>query len=136
MKKVSVPVTVLRVALYALLIAAANHSVKARETDSSNASGAIFATSPSHGGRLIVNRSPTLGHNIGVTLTIDGQLAGSITRGRTFDRYITPGRHTLGASPGRGRTPWHGTLNVRAGETYTYTASYHVNKLELTPVSR
>jgi hypothetical protein len=135
MKKVSVSANVLRVALCSLLIAAANQSAKARETDS-NASGAIFASSAAHGGRLIINRSPTLGHNIGVTLTIDGQLAGTITRGRTFDRYITPGRHMLSASPGRGRTPWHGTLNVRAGETYSYTASYHVNRLELTPASR
>jgi hypothetical protein len=135
MKNVSVTVTVLRLALCSLLIAVANQSAKARETDS-NASGAIFASSAAHGGRLIINRSPTLGHNIGVTLTIDGQLAGSISRGRTFDRYVTPGRHMLSASPGRGRTPWHGTLNVRAGETYTYTASYHVNKLELTPASR
>ena len=128
-------VPILCLALCASLIASANQSVKARESNSSNPSGAIFATSAADGSRLVVRRSPVLGHNVRITLTIDGQLAGTLVRGHTFDRYITPGRHILTASPSRSGDPWKGTLDMRPGKAYSYTASFNVNKLVLTPVS-
>ena len=121
-------VAVLRLAICGLLVATAHQSVSARE------SGAIFATSGADGGRLIITRSPVLGYKSRVDLTIDGKPAGTLARGHTFDRYIMPGRHILIASPSRGgdsRT----VLDVRAGETYSYSASYNVNKLVLTPLS-
>ena len=118
-----------------MLIASAIQNANARENDSSNPGGAIFANSAGGGGRLVIRRSPSLGHNVTIYLAIDGQLAGTLTRGRTFDRYITPGRHVLTATPKRSRrSEWQGTLDVRRGETYSYTASYS-NKLVLTPVS-
>lgn len=132
MKQISfsaaVAVPVLRLAICGLLIATAIQSVNARE------SGAIFATSAADGGRLIIKRSPLLGYKSRVDLTIDGKPAGTLSRGHTYDRYITPGRHVLVASPSRGgdsRT----VLDVRAGETYSYIASYNVNRLVLTPAS-
>jgi hypothetical protein len=128
-------VPILRLALCALLITSANQRVKARASNSSNPSGAIFATSAADGGRLVVRRSPVLGHNVRITLTIDGQLAGTLVRGHTFDRYITPGRHILTASPSRSGDAWKGTLDMRPGKAYSYTASFNVNKLVLTPVS-
>src|SRR3977135_3509398 len=94
-------VPILRLALCACLIASANQSVKARESNSSNPSGAIFATSAADGGRLFIRRSPALGDNVAIVLTIDGKPAGTLVRGRTSDRYITPGRHLLIASPNR-----------------------------------
>jgi hypothetical protein len=133
MKQIRFSVPVLGLAICGLLIASANQSVKARESNSSN-QGAIFATSAADGGRLIITRSPVLGYKSRVDLTIDGKYAGILARGHTFDRYITPGRHILIASPSRGgdsRT----VLDVRAGETYSYSASYNVNKLVLTPQS-
>jgi len=99
-----------------------------------SASDAIFATSAADGGRLIIRRSPTLGNNVSVTVRIDGKLAGIITRGRTYEGYLTPGRHHLTASPNRSGGPWRGTLNVRVGETYSYTASFNVDEVVLTPV--
>jgi hypothetical protein len=126
-------VPILRLALFAVLIASANQSVKARESNLSNPSGTILATSAADGGRLVVRRSPVLGHNVRITLTIDGQLAGTLVRGHTFDRYITPGRHVLTASPNRSGDPWKGTLDVRPGKTYSYTASFNVDRLVLTP---
>jgi hypothetical protein len=126
-------VPVLRVTICALLIVNANQGVNARENDSSNQSGAIFATSAADGGRLVIQRSPLLGYNVTIALTIDGKPAGGLVR-RTYDRYIAPGRHSLAASPTSGGA-WEGTLNVRPGETYSYSASYNVNKLVLTPVS-
>jgi hypothetical protein len=128
-------VPVLRLAICGLLIASANQSVDARESNSSNQSGAIFATSASDGGRLIITRSPVLGYKSRVDLTIDGKPAGILARGRTYDRYITPGRHVLTASPSRGGD-WRAVLDVRAGETYSYSASYNVNKLVLTPLTK
>jgi hypothetical protein len=110
-------VSVLRIAICGLFIAGAQLSFAA------------------DGGRLVIKRSPTLAHNLAVTITIDGKLAGTLTRGRTYETSLTPGKHMLTASPGRGRSPWHATLNVRAGETYTYTASYNASELVLTPAT-
>ena len=138
MKRISlcVPfsIPVLRLAICALFIATASQRVDARESNSPNPTGAIFATSSATGGRLVIQRSPVLGDNVAITLMIDGQVAGTLVRGRTYDRYITPGRHTLTALPNRSRGTWQGTLDVRPGKTYSYSASYNVNKLVLTPI--
>lgn len=130
-----IPHLVLRLAICGLLIASANQSVKAKERNSPNPSGAIFATSAADGGRLFIRRSPTLGDNVAISIFIDGKPAGTLVRARTYDRYITPGRHTLTASPNRSKRDWQGIVNVRPGETYSYTASYNVDRLVLTPVS-
>jgi hypothetical protein len=135
MKQVSFSASVLRLAICGFLLASARGSVKASESNSSNSSGAIFATSAADGGRLVLRRSPTLGRNVSISLTIDGKPAGTLGWGRTYDRYLTPGRHILAASPNRSRGGWQGTLNVNRGETYSYTASYNVSKLVLTQVS-
>jgi len=97
----------------------------------SNSSGAIFATSAADGGRVLITRSPLLGYKSRVDITIDGKPAGIVARQRPFDRYLTPGRHILIATPSRGGE-WRTVLDVRAGETYSYSASYNVNKLVLT----
>ena len=125
---------VLRLVLAGLLIAGANQTLNAKESDSSKPTGAIFATSAADGGRLVVRRSPFLGDNVSITIFIDGKSAGNM-RGRTYDRYITPGRHTLIASSGRDQGKWQGTLEVRVGETYTYTASSNNDKVVLTLAS-
>jgi hypothetical protein len=120
-------------AISALLIAGGSQSVEARESNSPDRSSAIFATSASDGGRLIIRRSPVLGDNVQISLTIDGKVAGTLVRGRTYDRYIVPGRHILVASPNRSRGDWQGILTLRRGETYSYTASVNANGLMLTP---
>lgn len=122
-----------RLAICALLIAGANQSVEARESNSSSPSGAIFATSAADGGRLVIKRSPVLGTKVTVTISIDGKPAGLLRRGQTYDRYITPGRHVLIASPPRLASEWRTVLAVRPGETYSYTASFNGSKLVLTP---
>jgi len=135
MKQPSFSVPLLRLAIGALLIASATPSAKARENKPTNPSGAIFATSVADGGRLFIQRSPVLGDNVTISFMIDGKVAGTLVRGRQYDRYITPGRHILTASP-TGGGAWQGILNVRAGETYSYTASYNVYNLVLTPANR
>ena len=125
---------VLRLALCTFLIATASQRVDARESDAPKPSGAIFASSAATGGRLFIQRSVLLGDNVALSIMIDGQVAGTLMRGRTFDRYITPGRHTLTAVPNGSTASWQGTLEVVPGKTYSYSASFNVNKLVLTPV--
>lgn len=136
-KRFSTPfsIFVLRLAIGSLLIASASQSVRAHEKNSSKPSGATFATSAADGGRLVIRRSPTLGDNLTISLWIDGKVAGTLVRGRVYDRYLAPGRHILRAEPSASGEKWQGTLNVRVGETFSYTASYNVNKLVLTPVT-
>jgi hypothetical protein len=139
MKQIRFPtafsVFVLRLAMGVLIFASANQSVDARENHPSNPSGAIFATSAADGGRLVIKRSPVLGWNVSISLMIDGKVAGTLVRGQTFDRYITPGRHILRALPNASGDAWQGTLDVHAGDNLSYTASYNVNKIVLTPVT-
>ena len=132
MKQLNFSAPVLRLAIAAVLIASATQSANARDKNPPNPSGAIFATSAADGGRLVINRSPVLGSNVTISLWIDGKVAGTLVWHRTYDRYITPGRHILIASPTNGGE-WRGVLDVRRGETYSYTASYG-DKLLLTPM--
>ena len=117
----SFSVRVLRLAACAVLFACITQHASARDN---NAAGA---------GRLIIKRSIVLGHNVSVAIYIDGKPAGTLRRNHPFETYLTPGRHLLVASPNRARGDWHGTLNVGPGETYSYIASYNVDKLVLTP---
>jgi len=80
------------------------------------------AKAPAH---LIIRRNPNLGFNVIVRLWIDGQSAGSIGYGHTFEGLLPPGHHVLAvlASPSpRWPVPWQLPLDVRSGQTYGFTA--------------
>jgi hypothetical protein len=130
MKHIRSSIPVMLLAIGALFVTSANQNVNANPP---NPSGAIFATSAANGGHLSISRSPVLGSNVAITIRIDGQRAGVLMQGHTYDKYITPGRHILRASPDSGDA-WQTTLNVRAGRNYFYEASYS-GKLVLTPVT-
>src|SRR5438552_16585353 len=69
--------------------------------------------------RLIIRRNPNLGANVIVRLWIDGQAAGSIGYGHTYDGTLTPGRHVLAvlAIPGpRSPAPWRLALEAPRGQ--------------------
>ena len=75
--------------------------------------------------RLIIRRNPNLGFNVIVRLWIDGQPAGSIGYGHTFEGFLAPGHHVLAvlASPSpRWPVPWQLPVDVRSGQTYGFTA--------------
>jgi hypothetical protein len=77
---------------------------------------------PAH---LIIRRNPNLGFNIIVRLWIDGQSAGSIGYGHTFEGFLAPGHHVLAvlATPSpRWPIPWQLPLDVESGQTYGFTA--------------
>jgi hypothetical protein len=87
-------------------------------------SDSVFATGMKDGGRLVIKRSPSLGNRLIVALKIDGASA-SIGYGHTYRAYLRPGHHTLSvlATPRPQNTePWEMSLDVQAGQTYTFTA--------------
>jgi hypothetical protein len=84
--------------------------------------GAQLAGAPA---RLVIRRNPNLGVNVIVRLWIDGQPAGSIGYGHTFEGFLAPGHHILAvlASPSpRWPIPWQVPVDVRSGETCGFTA--------------
>jgi hypothetical protein len=121
MKKSSLPTAILLVLTAVFFLASASQSL---------------ANSATQAGRLVISRSPTLGRNVTITLKIDGKLVGSIGSGRTYDQPIASGRHVLNASATRTAGSWQATLDVHAGQTYSYSAAYSVDKLVLTRMTR
>jgi len=115
-----------------LCFASAKH-VTAKPQDS-RAKGAIYANSLADGGRIRMQHSPVLGINISIVIWFDGQLAGPFTRGHIFERYLTPGRHTIFASrPMASGDSYTGTLDVRQGESYYFVLKVTGNHVILQP---
>jgi hypothetical protein len=84
-----------------------------------------------------MKHSPVLGINIAIAVQIDGMVAGAFTKGHVYQRYLTPGRHEVSASrPSFAYDTWHGTIDVRRGETYSFVVTTTSNRVTLTPVSR
>lgn len=87
-------------------------------------------------GLLRMKHSPALGINIPIAIWIDGAQAGAFAKGHIYERHLTPGRHDVYASrPGRLFDSWHGTLDVRPGETYSFVVKCTPNRVILEPVS-
>ena len=75
--------------------------------------------------RLIVRRIPNLGNDVIVDLYVDGVAVAPIGYGRTYEGFLSPGRHVLSVLPTpspKWSTPSTMTLDVRSGQTYSFTA--------------
>jgi hypothetical protein len=118
-----------------VIICCASQSVQAREHPSANANRSVIANGPAGGGRLIITRSPVLGYNVAIAITIDGVLIGPFAWGHVFEQYLSPGRHVIVASPNRLRGDWVGVLDVRRGETYNFIAKITPRQLYLDRVT-
>jgi hypothetical protein len=85
-----------------------------------------FAQTVKDPGRLIIRRIPNLGYNVIVDLYVDGDPVAPILYGHTYEGVLPAGRHVLSVLPTpapKWRTPWQMiTLDVRNGQTYTFTA--------------
>jgi hypothetical protein len=86
--------------------------------------------------RLIIRRDPGLGTYLIAHLRVDGVQVAAIGYGRTYEGFLPPGRHVLSLLP----TPnpkWPTApgmiLDVRSGETYTFTAIGDSGHLILLP---
>ena len=109
-------------ALTIMITALAITSLAAKEKPAG--SDSVFATGMKDGGRLVIKRAPSLGNRLIIGLKIDGASA-SIGYGHTYRVYLRPGHHTLSviATPRPQNTePWQMSLDVQAGQTYTFTA--------------
>jgi hypothetical protein len=74
-------------------------------------------------GRLIVQRSPTLGSNVFLRLSIDGEVH-NIAAGSRYDEPISAGHHVLIVdTPTNEHQPTSIPLTVDPGQTYAFTAT-------------
>ena len=97
-------------------------------------SGATTAPPPPNSARLVVDRVANFGSDLVLVLSIDGKDAGSFTEGRHYSGYLSAGQHTITAevSPNEtGIRPARKTLNVKAGQTYSYTAGQSGGRMTL-----
>ena len=89
------------------------------------AGGSTFVQPVEGAARLIVQRDPALGNFLIAHLRVDGVPVATIPYGRTYEGFLSPGQHLLSLLPTPNpawRTPPAMVLNVRSGQTYTFTA--------------
>jgi hypothetical protein len=91
---------------------------------------------PPHGAASVtLRRIADLGHNVFVRLWIDGQVAGPLIYGHTYETFLPPGRHVLSMAAGPGpkwNTPSEVLLDVRRNRAYNFTVtSNHAGRLTL-----
>ena len=84
------------------------------------------ASSDAGSARFIVHRIPTMGKFVIVQIYVDNVMVGSIGYGGSYEGSLKPGHHVLSAlatpRPKWGRRP-PTTVDVRDGQTYTFTAT-------------
>jgi hypothetical protein len=69
-----------------------------------------------------------------MVVSVDGKDVGSFTEGRNYSGYLPAGQHrlTVRVDPNRtGASPGRKTLNVQAGQTYSFTAAWSGGNLAL-----
>jgi hypothetical protein len=114
MKKYSLIINILSLACAGLVLIGC-------ETTQSGASSAP----PPNSGRLLVNRVANFGSDLSLVLSVDGKDVGSFPEGRSYSGYLPAGQHVIVAQidPNQtGASPARKTLNVQAGQTYSFTA--------------
>jgi hypothetical protein len=87
-------------------------------------SGAASAAPP-NSARLLINRVANFGSDLSLVVSVDGKDVGSFTEGRNYSGYLPAGQHVITArvDPNQtGAAPARKTLNVKAGQTYSFTA--------------
>jgi len=93
----------------------------------------IFAGEKS-GGHVIVNRVANFGTDLSLSVSVDGSEVANLVEGRNYDGYLPPGKHVISAvvSPNREDShPGNVTINVKVGETYSFTAVWQGEDLAL-----
>ena len=87
-------------------------------------------------GRLIVDRAPNFGWNLGFNLQIDGRPVGSVVQGRSYSTWLPPGPHVLTVIkvPAVGYSaPTSTTVNIQPGAEHLYIAMWDSNLVYLHP---
>jgi len=86
------------------------------------------------GGHLIVDRVANFGADLVLSVSVDGSNVGEVVDGRHYDGYLSPGKHVLSAvvSPNPNDShPGKATIDVKDGETYSFTAAWKGEDLTL-----
>jgi hypothetical protein len=92
------------------------------------------APPPPNSARLHVDRVANFGSDLVLVLSVDGKDVGSFTEGNSYNGYLSAGQHTIVArvSPNEsGVRAARKTLNVTAGQTYSYTAGQSGGRMTL-----
>ncbi|HEU0207572.1 MAG TPA: hypothetical protein VFQ78_01205 [Candidatus Udaeobacter sp.] len=87
---------------------------------------------PPNSGRLMVNRVANFGSGLVLVLSVDGKDVATLTEGRNYSGYLSAGQHRLTAriDPYQaGTSPMQKTVTIKAGQTYSYTASWSGQKV-------
>jgi hypothetical protein len=80
---------------------------------------------PPNSGRVLVYRVANFGSNMALVVSVDGKDVGSFTEGQNYSGYLSAGQHVIVARVDPNQTgagPARKTLNVKAGQTYSFTA--------------
>jgi hypothetical protein len=80
---------------------------------------------PPNSGHLIIDRVANFGSDLSLVVSVDGKDVGSFTEGRNYSGYLPAGQHVIVArvDPNQtGAPPARKTLDVKAGQTYSFTA--------------
>jgi hypothetical protein len=80
---------------------------------------------PPNSARLLVYRVANFGSNMALVVSVDGKDVGSFTEGRNYSGYLSAGQHVITARVDPNMTgagAARKTLNVKAGQTYSFTA--------------
>jgi len=86
-------------------------------------------------GHLLIDRVANFGDDLGLVVSIDGKDVGTFSEGRNYSGDLPAGQHTITVrvDPNRGDAqPEKTTLNVEAGQTYSYTAGWSGGDMALT----
>ena len=116
--------------IYILSLACAGLILSACETTGPGAATAP----PPNSGHVLIYRVANFGEDVGLVVTVDGKDAGTFGEGSNYSGYLPAGQHhiTVRAEPNRGGVgPGRRTLNVIAGQTYSYTAAWSGGNLKL-----
>jgi hypothetical protein len=103
-------------------------------TSSGSAGTAAAAPAVQGGGQLIVRRSPTMGSNLVLDVSVDGALMGSVSEGQTFQRSLAPGTHVVSVllrPNGLNLQPTKKTITIAKGQTYALNAEWRGETLVL-----
>ena len=80
---------------------------------------------PPNSGHLLINRVANFGSDLSLVVSVDGKDVGSFTEGRNYSGYLPAGQHVITARVDPNQTgagAARKTLNVKAGQTYSFTA--------------
>ena len=87
-------------------------------------------------GRLIIDRTPNFGWNLGFNLQIDGRPVASVVQGRRYATWLPAGPHLLTVTkvPATGYTaPTSTTVNIQPSTEHLYVAMWDSGLVYLQP---